>query len=78
MYTEHAFVYTHNRFSHARCGFDIVLNLWCFVPGLERAHMGIFTELAILYSKYKPQKMREHLELFWSRVNIPKVGGRRH
>ena len=41
--------------------------------GLERAHMGMFTELAILYSKYKPDKMREHLELFWSRVNIPKV-----
>ncbi|XP_022902707.1 clathrin heavy chain [Onthophagus taurus] len=41
--------------------------------GLERAHMGMFTELAILYSKYKPGKMREHLELFWSRVNIPKV-----
>lgn len=36
--------------------------------------MGMFTELAILYSKYKPAKMREHLELFWSRVNIPKVG----
>ena len=44
--------------------------------GLERAHMGMFTELAILYSKYKPQKMREHLELFWSRVNIPKVSQR--
>ena len=43
--------------------------------GLERAHMGMFTELAILYSKFKPQKMREHLELFWSRVNIPKVEG---
>ncbi|XP_023035106.2 clathrin heavy chain isoform X1 [Drosophila willistoni] len=41
--------------------------------GLERAHMGMFTELAILYSKFKPSKMREHLELFWSRVNIPKV-----
>lgn len=41
--------------------------------GLERAHMGMFTELAILYSKYKPNKMKEHLELFWSRVNIPKV-----
>ncbi|VDP34965.1 unnamed protein product [Soboliphyme baturini] len=41
--------------------------------GLERAHMGMFTELAILYSKYKPEKMREHLDLFWSRVNIPKV-----
>lgn len=35
--------------------------------------MGMFTELAILYSKYKPEKMREHLELFWSRVNIPKA-----
>jgi len=35
--------------------------------------MGMFTELAILYSKFKPEKMREHLELFWSRVNIPKV-----
>uniref|UniRef100_A0A671RCS8 Clathrin heavy chain n=1 Tax=Sinocyclocheilus anshuiensis TaxID=1608454 RepID=A0A671RCS8_9TELE len=31
------------------------------------------SSLAILYSKYKPQRMREHLELFWSRVNIPKV-----
>ncbi|XP_013387362.1 clathrin heavy chain 1 isoform X2 [Lingula anatina] len=41
--------------------------------GLERAHMGMFTELAILYSKYKPEKMKEHLDLFWSRVNIPKV-----
>lgn len=26
-----------------------------------------------MYSKYKPEKMRKHLELFWSRVNIPKV-----
>lgn len=41
--------------------------------GHERAHIGMFTELAILYSKYKPQKMREHLELFWSRVRKPKV-----
>lgn len=48
----------------------VVIN---FVAGLERAHMGMFTELAILYSKYKPQKMKEHLDLFWSRVNIPKV-----
>ncbi len=42
--------------------------------GLERAHMGMFSELAILYSRYKPEKLKEHLELFWSRVNIPKVG----
>lgn len=41
--------------------------------GLERAHMGMFTELAILYSKFKQEKLWEHLELFWSRINIPKV-----
>lgn len=53
--------------------FDELINLLEAALGLERAHMGMFTELAILYSKYKPAKMREHLELFWSRVNIPKV-----
>ncbi|RUS20583.1 clathrin, heavy polypeptide, isoform CRA_b, partial [Endogone sp. FLAS-F59071] len=41
--------------------------------GLERAHMGMFTELAILYAKYRPEKMMEHLKLFVSRINIPKV-----
>ena len=54
--------------------FDELITLMEAALGLERAHMGMFTELAILYSKYKPSKMREHLELFWSRVNIPKVG----
>ena len=54
--------------------FEELISLMEAALGLERAHMGMFTELAILYSKYKPSKMREHLELFWSRVNIPKVG----
>ena len=40
---------------------------------LERAHMGMFTQLAILYTKYSPEKVMEHLKLFWSRINIPKV-----
>ncbi|KAK6640730.1 hypothetical protein RUM44_012427 [Polyplax serrata] len=53
--------------------FEELINLLEAALGLERAHMGMFSELAILYSKYKPSKMREHLELFWSRVNIPKV-----
>ncbi|KAJ1946283.1 Clathrin heavy chain, partial [Linderina macrospora] len=41
--------------------------------GLERAHMGMFTELAILYCKYKPEQIMDHLKLYWSRINIPKV-----
>ena len=41
--------------------------------GLERAHMGIFTELGVLYSKYKEEKLMEHIKLFWSRLNIRKM-----
>jgi hypothetical protein len=33
----------------------------------------MFTELAILYSKYKPEKLQEHLELFPDRISLPKV-----
>lgn len=40
---------------------------------LERSHMGIFTELGIALSKYHPARTMEHLKLFWSRINIPKM-----
>ncbi|KAG9018769.1 hypothetical protein FRB90_009773 [Tulasnella sp. 427] len=53
--------------------FDEILSLLEAGLSLERAHMGIFTELSILYSKYRPEKLMEHLKLFVSRVNIPKV-----
>ncbi|XP_062038064.1 clathrin heavy chain 2 isoform X3 [Lepus europaeus] len=61
------------RYYQDRGYFEELISLLEAALGLERAHMGMFTELAILYSKFKPQKMPEHLELFWSRVNIPKV-----
>mmetsp|Transcript_40808 Transcript_40808/g.97020 ORF Transcript_40808/g.97020 Transcript_40808/m.97020 type:complete len:1701 (-) Transcript_40808:29-5131(-) len=41
--------------------------------GLERAHMGIFTELGILYAKYKTERLMEHLKLFSTRINIPRL-----
>lgn len=41
--------------------------------GLERAHMGIYTSLGIALSKYHPDRVMEHLKLFWSRINIPKM-----
>lgn len=41
--------------------------------GLDRAHKAMFTELAVLYSKYKPEKLQEHLELFPDRINLPKI-----
>lgn len=41
--------------------------------GLERAHMGIFTELGILYARRKPEKLMEHLKLFAQRLNVPRL-----
>ncbi|KAK9695545.1 Clathrin heavy chain [Basidiobolus ranarum] len=52
---------------------DELMQLLEAALGLERAHMGMFTELACIYAKYKPEVMMEHLKLFWSRINIPKV-----
>jgi len=53
--------------------FDEIIALMEGGLGLERAHMGMFTELSVLYAKYRPEKLMEHLKLFWQRVNIPKV-----
>ncbi|TFK26167.1 clathrin heavy chain 1 [Coprinopsis marcescibilis] len=53
--------------------FEEIIGLLEAGLSLERAHMGIFTELAILLSKYKPAKLMEHLKLFVARINIPKV-----
>ncbi|PQE09668.1 clathrin heavy chain protein [Rutstroemia sp. NJR-2017a BBW] len=41
--------------------------------GLERSHMGMFTALGEALSKYHPDRVMEHLKLFWSRINIPKM-----
>ncbi|AEO53818.1 hypothetical protein MYCTH_2295647 [Thermothelomyces thermophilus ATCC 42464] len=53
--------------------FDELINLLEQGLGLERAHMGMFTELGIALSKYHPERLMEHLKLFWSRVNLPKL-----
>jgi clathrin heavy chain len=53
--------------------FDELIALLDQGLGLERAHMGMFTELGIALSKYHPEKLMSHLTLFWSRVNMPKM-----
>ncbi|CAO1596571.1 MAG: hypothetical protein LQ349_003377 [Xanthoria aureola] len=53
--------------------FDELIALLEAGLGLERAHMGMFTELGIALSKYHPDRVMEHLKLFWSRINIPKM-----
>jgi clathrin heavy chain len=35
--------------------------------------MGVFTALGDALAKYHPERVMEHLRLFWSRINIPKM-----
>ncbi|KAH7027594.1 uncharacterized protein B0I36DRAFT_364776 [Microdochium trichocladiopsis] len=53
--------------------FDELIDLLEQGLGLERAHMGMFTELGIALSKYRPESLMEHIKLFWSRMNLPKL-----
>lgn len=41
--------------------------------GLDNAHSGVFTELGVLYTKYLPEKLMEHIKIFWSRMNVVKL-----
>ena len=40
---------------------------------LERAHIGIFTELAILYAKNKPDKLMDHCKNYLQKLNTTKL-----
>ncbi|MEW5310804.1 MAG: hypothetical protein WDW38_002565 [Sanguina aurantia] len=53
--------------------FDELIALLESGIGLERAHMGIFTELGLMYAKYRHEKLAEHLKLFSARLNIPRL-----
>jgi len=39
----------------------------------DAAHTGIFTELGILYSKYRPDALKDHVKRYSGRMNVPKM-----
>jgi len=41
--------------------------------GLETAHAGIFTDLGVMYSRHRPERLMEHIKVFWSRMNHSKM-----
>lgn len=53
--------------------FDELISLLEAGLGLERAHMQLFTMLAVVLCKYYPERVMEHIRIFWGRMNIPKV-----
>lgn len=53
--------------------FDHLVSLFEQGIGLEDAHIGIFTELGVLYTKHVPEKVMDHCKVFFSKLNVPKV-----
>eukprot|EP00931_Biecheleriopsis_adriatica_P053822 TRINITY_DN3159_c0_g1_i5.p1 TRINITY_DN3159_c0_g1~~TRINITY_DN3159_c0_g1_i5.p1 ORF type:complete len:1502 (+),score=433.83 TRINITY_DN3159_c0_g1_i5:139-4506(+) len=39
----------------------------------ERSHVGMYTELATLYAKYKPEKLMDFIKMNVQKLNIPKL-----
>merc|ERR1712151_953537 len=39
----------------------------------ERSHVGMYTELGILYAKYRPEKLMDFIKLNTAKLNIPKL-----
>ncbi|WZZ42116.1 hypothetical protein YC2023_038375 [Brassica napus] len=62
-----------SEFYQNRGCFNELISLMESGLGLERAHMGIFTELGVLYARYRYEKLMEHIKLFSTRLNIPKL-----
>lgn len=53
--------------------FTQVISLFEQGIGLEDAHIGIFTELGVLYTKHVPDKTMEHCKVFFTKLNVSKV-----
>jgi clathrin heavy chain len=53
--------------------FTHVISLFEQGIGLEDAHIGIFTELGILYTKHVPEKVMDHCKVFFSKLNVSKL-----
>jgi len=53
--------------------FDQLIELLEAGTGLDRAHMGIYTELGVLYCKFREDKLMNHIKIFGGKLNIPKL-----
>eukprot|EP01138_Halocafeteria_seosinensis_P003567 gb/GECG01003646.1/.p1 GENE.gb/GECG01003646.1/~~gb/GECG01003646.1/.p1 ORF type:complete len:1723 (+),score=251.44 gb/GECG01003646.1/:1-5169(+) len=53
--------------------FDEVIEVLEMGSSSDQAHQGVFTQLGVLYSRYRPEKLMEHIKLFWSRINVSRL-----
>jgi clathrin heavy chain len=53
--------------------FEELMSLLDSGLGNERSHMGMYTELAILYAKYKPERLMDFMKMNTSKLNMTKL-----
>jgi len=53
--------------------FDALMQLLETGLGNERAHVGMYTELATMYAKYKPKMLMDFIKMNVQKLNIPKL-----
>lgn len=53
--------------------FDQLITLLEGGIALERAQMGVFTELAMAYAKYREERLIDHIKKYSSKINISKL-----
>ncbi|KAH7855417.1 hypothetical protein Vadar_024614 [Vaccinium darrowii] len=59
-------------YQHRGC-FNELISLMESGLTLGCAHMGIFTEFGVLDARYRYEKLMEHIKLFSTHLNIPKL-----
>ena len=53
--------------------FETLINLSDSGLKSERSHFGMYTELGIMYAKYKPEKLMDFIKLNTTKLNTPKL-----
>ncbi|XP_058747900.1 clathrin heavy chain 1-like [Vicia villosa] len=53
--------------------FNQLISLMEIGLGLESVNQSIFTELGVLYARYRPAELLKHIKSFSTRLNIPKL-----
>jgi clathrin heavy chain len=56
--------------------FDVAEEMITLLEGcltMEKTHIGLFTELGMLYAKYKPNKLMDYIRNYFHKINVTKL-----
>ncbi|KAJ8904263.1 hypothetical protein NDN08_000787 [Rhodosorus marinus] len=60
-------------FYESRGYFEEVIDLLDSALVHEKAHTGLFTELGVLYTKYKEEVVEDYVKMWWKKAHLPRL-----